>query len=132
MQKGQHRPPMLAHGFPPARQNATPITPTCSWEAPLRSTPRLTLKGSGALEKMLGGMTDRGERPAHTLNQAATPIHRSRQATRTGFSANGFFTAVFQPIVAATGHKEAREAVDSTPQVGTKFESSMNAYIVVQ
>ena len=34
-------------------------------ETPLRSTPRLTLKGSGALEKMLGGMTGLEERPPY-------------------------------------------------------------------
>ena len=49
------------NGFPPARQSATPMTLTCrtpsdtktslgSWEAPLRSTPRIEPTCSGALK----------------------------------------------------------------------------------
>src|SRR5450756_2298695 len=74
------RPPqargVLAHGFPPARQNATPITPTCSWEAPLRSTPRLTLKGSGGRSSCAGAnwmRLPRGDNPWSSRNVGATP-----------------------------------------------------------
>ena len=39
--------------LPPVRQSATPIEPTCSWEAPLRSTPQ---KHPSYWTNILGGM----------------------------------------------------------------------------
>ena len=60
------------------------------------------------------------------IEKAGTGIRRMREGAREQgypepmFSTNGFFTAVFQPIVAATGHEETHETVESTPQVGTK------------
>jgi len=64
------------------------------------------------------------------IEKAGTGIRRMREGAREQgypepvFSANGFFTAVFQPIAPVAGHDEAHETVESTPQVGTKLGPS--------